>query len=96
MIWILELAGVGSLLVVVWVLFRAASARPDERGLRFAAWGGLTAWVVFAIVSLVDFGYVRENTGEIGQTLLIVAIIAGIVMGYRSLLSRLRSRADGS
>ncbi|MEM1297931.1 MAG: hypothetical protein AAGH68_01535 [Pseudomonadota bacterium] len=82
-----------SLLLVVWVLFRAARARPDEHGLRYAAWGALAAWVVFAVMTLIDFGYVRENTGAIGQYALIIAIVAGIVWGYRSILSRLRDRA---
>lgn len=93
MIWVLELAGVLSLLLVVWVLFRAARARPDEPSMRYVAWGALAAWVVFAVVTLVDFDYVRENTGEIGQTALIVVIIAGIILGYRSILSRLRDSA---
>lgn len=95
MIWVLELAGVCTLLLVVWVLFRAARARPDERGLRYAAWGGLVAWVVFAVTTLIDFGYVRDNTGEVGKNLLIVTIIVGLILGYRSILSRLRDRADG-
>ena len=93
MIWLLEIAGTACLLVVVWVLFRAANARPDERSLRYVAWGALVVWVVFAIVTLIDFGYVRDNTGEIGQTALIVAIIALVVLGYRHLLARLRDRA---
>ncbi len=96
MIWVLELAGVGALLIVVWVLFRAARARPDERSLRYVAWGGLAAWVVFAIVSLIDFGYVRDNLGEVGQNILIAVIVIAIIMGYRSILTRLRDRADGS
>ena len=93
MVWVLELAGVGALLVVVWVLFRAARARPDEPCMRYAAWGALAAWVVFAILTLIDFDYVRENTGEIGRTGLILAVIAAVILGYRVLLRRLRDRA---
>ena len=96
MIWVLELVGVAALLIIVWVLFRAARARPDERSLRYVAWGGLTAWVVFAIISLVDFAYVRDNTGEVGQGLLIAAILGAIIYGYRAILARLRDQADGS
>ena len=93
MIWVLELAGVLSLSLVVWVLFRAAGARPDERGLRYVAWGGLTAWVVFAVFTLIDFGYVRENMGELGQSGVILAVLVGIFLGYRTLLTKLRDRA---
>ncbi|MFK7942847.1 MAG: hypothetical protein AB8B85_08055 [Paracoccaceae bacterium] len=93
MVWVLELAGVVMLLLVVWVLFRAARARPDEPSMRYVAWGSLIAWVTFAIITLIDFGYVRENTGEIGQTALILAVIGGIFVGYRMILSRLRDRA---
>ena len=93
MIWVLELAGVLSLLLVVWVLFRAARARPDEHGLRYAAWGALAAWVAFALVTLIDLDYVRENTGAIGQNALIIAIVVAIIWGYRTILGRLRDRA---
>ena len=93
MVWVLELAGVAILLLVVWVLFRAARARPDEPSMRYMAWGALVAWVIFAIFTLVDFGYVRENTGEIGQTGLIIVIVVGIIAGYRAILGKLRDQA---
>lgn len=93
MVWGLELAGVLILLLVVWVLFRAARARPDEPSMRYMAWGALAAWAVFAIFTLIDFGYVRENTGEIGQTVLILGIVVALVIGYRTILVRLRDRA---
>ena len=93
MVWVLELGGVLILLLVVWVLFRAARARPDEPSMRYMAWGALAAWVIFAVISLIDFGYVRENTGEIGQTALILGIIAAVVIGYRTILAKLRDRA---
>ena len=93
MVWVLELSGVLILLLVVWVLFRAARARPDEPSMRYMAWGALAAWVVFAVVTLIDFAYVRENMGEIGQTVLIVGILVAIVAGYRMILTRLRDGA---
>ncbi len=94
MVIVLELAGLATFLLVVWVLFRAASARPDERGLRYAAWGALAAWVVFTIWTLVDFGYVQENAGSLGLNALIAVVVIAIVLGYRALVGRLRDAAD--
>ncbi|MEM6624180.1 MAG: hypothetical protein AAF674_18310, partial [Pseudomonadota bacterium] len=73
--------------------FRAARARPDERGLRYAAWGALVTWVVFAVATLVDFGYIRENTGLIGQNIAIGVVVLAVVFGYRMILTRLRDNA---
>jgi len=93
MVLLLELMALAALLIVVRVLFRAARARPDERGLRFTAWGALAAWTIFTIVTLVDFGHVRETMDRTGRTLVVAGIAIVVIMGYRAILARLRDRA---
>jgi len=93
MVPLLELMVLGALLIVVRALFRAARARPDERGLRIAAWCALVAWAIFTIVTLVDFGQVPETMGRTGQTLVVAGVAVIVIMGYRTILARLRDRA---
>lgn len=94
MILVLELMGLAAAALIVWVLFRAARARPDEQGLRFVAWGSLIAFIIFAIWTLVDFGYVYENAGSLGQNALILALVVAVIFGYRAIVGRLRDAAD--
>lgn len=94
MIILLELVGLAALALVVLILFRAAGARPDQRDLTWVAWGGLVAWIVFALILLVDFGAIADNPLGTLTNLLIAAIILAAVMGYRSVLGRLRMAAD--
>ncbi len=93
MIWIFETAGMAALGGIIWVLFRAASERPDQSGLRTAAWIGLIAWVGFGILLLVRSG-AFDNPIALVTNALIVALILAVVLGYRRILGKLRERAS--
>lgn len=94
MAFVLGLLAIAALLGVVRVLFLAARARPDDRGLLRVARIALAAWVVFALWSLVDLGTVRENAGTLSLAALWGVLFIGIVAGYRALLARIRARVD--
>lgn len=94
MIILLEAAWLGILLFVVWILFRAARARPDEVGIQWAARGALVAWIVFAARTLIDFEYIANHPWQVATWVLIAAAIAGVVLGYRALLIAARKQAD--
>lgn len=94
MIVVFELAGLACFAVVVFVFFRAANERRDQPGLRVAAWIAMAAWVIFAIILLVDFGALTENPIGTLVNLLIAGMILAVVMGYRRILGILKERAD--
>ncbi len=95
MIILLELGGIAALAFVVWVLFRAARARPDDKGLRTSARLGLGAWTVFAIWTLVDFSSGWDGVLGNLKTIGIFLVIACVVCGYVVVLGRLRDKAGG-
>ena len=89
---LLELAGLAVLASLVWVLFRASRARPEDSGLRTVARLGLAAWVVFAIWTLgafdTDWSDLTSHAGTLGLLLLLAVAIAGYVW----LIGHLRHR----
>ncbi len=92
MIVVFEIGGLALLGVVVWVLFRAARARPDQPGMRTVAWLGLGVWLAFGATLFAD----DLATGDplaMARGALIAAVILAAVLGYRNVLGRLRTRA---
>jgi len=89
---VFEIAGLGLLGVVVWVLFRAARERPEETGMRWAAWIGLGGWLAFSAMLLGD-DLLSGDPVKLATNALIAALILAVVMGYRRILGRLRERA---
>lgn len=94
MIWVFEAAGMAALAVVVWVLFRAARARPDQSGMRAVAWLGAGLWLGFCLLLLINDG-AFDNPLGLARNALIVCVILAVVMGYRRVLGLLRARAGG-
>jgi hypothetical protein len=90
---LLEAAWLGILLFVVWVLFRAARARPDERGLLWAARGALAAWGLYAAITIFS-GDTLEMLGRNVWTIATLLLIALAIFGYGLGLSYLRGRAE--
>ena len=90
---VLEIAGLLFVGLVVLLLFRAARARPDEPGLRVAAWIGLAIWVGFGLIWVLDLNTVRENPMGTLTNALIACVILAVVMGYRAVLGHLKDRA---
>ena len=92
MIWVFEAAGMAALGGVIWILFRAAKERPDQGGLRTAAYIGLAAWIGYGILLLVDGGAFANPLG-LARNALILAVILAVPFGYRRILGILRARA---
>ena len=92
MIVAFEIGGMLALLAVVWVIHKAARARPEERGLKVAAWLAFGVWLAFAATLLADD--LAESDGwQLARNALIAAVIIAVVMGYRRLIGILRERA---
>lgn len=94
MIVVLEIIGFALLLGVIWVIYRAAVARPDEPGLLWAWRIGAATWCVFVSDALVDFQWLVTNPGTAFGYVLVLAVIVGAVFGYRRLLRRVQAMAD--
>lgn len=94
MIILLEAVWLGVLLVVVWILFRAAQARPEDAGIRWAARGALVAWGVYAALTLIDLRYIAEHPWQVMTWTLVAICIAGLILGYRALLIAAQKQAD--
>ncbi len=94
MIILLEIAGLAILLGVVAVLFRAAHARPTDSSLRWVARAGLGAWIVFALMTLVDLQYLATHPWQVATGALIAIAVVGVVLGYRALLIQVQQQAD--
>ncbi|MEM9059396.1 MAG: hypothetical protein AAGD13_02955 [Pseudomonadota bacterium] len=94
MIVLLEICALAAIGFMVFVLFRAAAARPDDPQLRAIARIGLAAWVVFAVVLLIDFeALVADPLGALSNLAALGAIVA-IILGYRHLLGKVKDRAN--
>ncbi|MEM7057271.1 MAG: hypothetical protein AAF557_06775 [Pseudomonadota bacterium] len=93
MVIVLEIAGLLLAGFVVWVLYQAANARPDDSGLRWTARIGLTAWIGFMALWVISQDGVGEDPLRTLGNVLIVLIILAVVMGYRRILGRLKDRA---
>lgn len=79
--------------IVVWVLYKAAWARPDEPGLRWSARIGLAIWIGFMAFWLINQdGFGEDPLRTLGNALIIMVILA-VVLGYRAILGRLKDRA---
>lgn len=91
MIWLYEMLAFALLGGVIWVLFRAAAERPDQPGLRQAAWLGLAVWSAFVLWSLMRSG-LFEDPVALARNFAILAILAAIVLFYRRILAALRAR----
>lgn len=89
----LEMVGFATLLLAIWVLYRAAAARPDDPFFLIAARTALGGWLVFVAVRYFDPANLWDNRAEIVRTGLIVAALLGVVLGYRWLLGRAKARA---
>lgn len=94
MVVVLEAAGLAFLLAIVWVLFRFAASRPEDRGALMAARLALGAWAVFAASVLIDFRAIaRDPLGTLANIAIAAAVIA-VILGYRRVLGAVRNRAD--
>ncbi len=94
MIWLFEAAAMAAFAGVVWILFRAARERPDQGGLRGAAWLAAACWVAFALLLLVNGG-AFDNPMALVKNALIAALILAVIMGYRRVLIAIRARSGG-
>jgi ABC-type Na+ efflux pump permease subunit len=94
MIVILEIVGLALVLFAIWVVFRAAKARPDEAGLKWAARIALGAWVIFAADALIDFGWLWANPGTALGYVAVLAVVVLVILGYRRLLARVQAMAN--
>lgn len=92
MIVVFEIGGLAVLLVVVWVLFRAARARPADSGLKITAWLGIAVWLAFSALLLGD-DLANSDIWALARNALIVTVILGAVLGYRHVIGILRDRA---
>lgn len=93
MIVVLEIAGLALVGLVVWVLYRAANARPDDTGLRWAARIGACVWIGFIALWIINLDLIGDDPQGVLINALIVAVILAVVMGYRAVLGRLKDRA---
>lgn len=93
MIVVLEIAGLAMVGLVVWVLYRAANARPDDTGLRWAARIGASVWIGFIALWVINLDLIGDDPQGALVNALIVALILAVVMGYRAVLGRLKDRA---
>ncbi|MEM7424289.1 MAG: hypothetical protein AAF334_11255 [Pseudomonadota bacterium] len=91
---VLEIAAVATIGFAVFILFRAAAARPDLPDLRLIARLALLVWVAFALLLLVDLGAILSDPLGSATNLLFAALILAVVMGYRRVLAALRDRAQ--
>lgn len=91
---VLELISFASLLVVVWVIYRAANARPDEPSLLLMARAALAIWIGFVLYRFFQIDAIVENAAAIVKAALIIALISAAVIGYRIFLRRARNEAD--
>ena len=89
---VLEIAGIAAIGVVVLILFRAASARPEDNGLRMAAWIALSAWLAFALFWLIDLDDLQSDPWSVVINGVLLAIVIGVVLGYRKILKIIKSR----
>jgi len=90
---LLEAVWLCMLLFVVWILFRAAKARPDDRGILHAARVALGAWGIYAAIRILT----GETLALIWQNLSILAgllLLAAVIFGYVIVISILRERAE--
>ena len=94
MIWLFEAAGMAALGGVVWIFFSASRERPDQPGLRTAAYIALFSWIGFGVLLLIDSN-VFESPLALMRNALILAAILAVVMGYRRVLAHIRRRASG-
>ena len=92
MIWLFEVAGMAALAGVVWILFRAADQRPDQPGMRRAAWLGASVWLGFAALLLVEGG-AFDDFMALARNALIATVILATVLGYRRVLGLIKARA---
>ncbi|MEO1492616.1 MAG: hypothetical protein AAFV19_10735 [Pseudomonadota bacterium] len=93
MIILLEAAWLGILLFVVWILFRAARARPDDAEIRWAARIALAAWSLYAAIRIFS-GDTLEMIGRNLSTLAVLLLIALAIGAYVVALGYLRGRAE--
>ena len=93
MVVLLELGGILMVGVFAWAIFRAAKARPEDNGLRWAARIAVAAWIAFAILWVVSSKAIVQDPVGTGINVLIAMAIVGVVMGYRTVLGHLKDRA---
>lgn len=91
---VLEFVAFACLFVVVWAIYRAANARPDEPSLLWFARLSLIIWVGFVAYRFISIEGLTKNASDIVQIALIVALISGAVAFYRFLLRRVRDQSD--
>ena len=94
MVVLLELGGILMIGVFAWAIWRAAKARVEDTGLRWAARIAVAAWVAFAILWAVSSKAILEDPIGTGLNVLIAMAILTVVLGYRKVLGRLKDRAD--
>jgi len=93
MIVVLEIAGLALVGFVVWVLYRAANARPDDSGLRWAARIGASVWIGFIALWVINLDLIGDDPQGALINAVIAACVLAIVLGYRAVLGRLKDRA---
>ena len=93
MIVLLEFAGILTIGVFAWVIWRASKARPEDTGLRWAARIAIAAWIAFAAIWALSSKAILDDPGGTAINALIAMAILGVVMGYRKVLGRLKDRA---
>jgi len=93
MIVVLEIAGLALVGLVVWVLYRAANARPEDSGLRWVARIGVSIWIGFIALWVVNLDLIGDDSQGALINALIASCVLVVVLGYRAVLGRLKDRA---
>ncbi|MEL7469953.1 MAG: hypothetical protein AAFN27_15970 [Pseudomonadota bacterium] len=94
MIVLLEIGALAAAGFTVFILFRAAAARPDDAQLRIVARIALGAWIAFAAMLLIDFRALAADPLGALSNLAALGFFVAVVLGYRYLLGKLKDRAN--